>query len=159
MSSPRPAQVRLARMGDLDAVVRLLASLHDEKRTDEATPAERDAFERILRQPMRRVLVADLGGRVVGTADVLVVENLSRGVRPWAIVENVVVDPGSRRRGVGGALINAATDFADESGCYKIQLVSNRARVEARSLYRELGFDAEVEGFRKYLREVSVYKR
>jgi GNAT superfamily N-acetyltransferase len=143
--------VRLARAGDLAAVIGLLSMLHDPGDA-EAIPREaRTMFERILRQYGRRLLVAEVDGRIVGTTDVLVVENLSRGLRPWAAVENVVVDPQSRRQGVGRALVQAAVDYATECGCYKIQLLSNRKRRDAHAFYRSLGFDAEVEGFRRYL--------
>ncbi len=40
--------------------------------------------------------------------------------RPWAIIENVVVAREQRGKGFGKKLIN----FAEEKGCYKLQLLS-----------------------------------
>lgn len=146
-------RIRTATMRDLGPVLRLLAVMHDEEIEPQWGCAEEDLFQSILSDVDRRLLVAVDDGRVVGTADVKVVRNLSRDSRPWAIIENLSVDPEFRRRGWGGALVKRCINFADESGCYKVQLISNDRRSEAHSLYEDLGFTEPVRGFRMYLAE------
>jgi len=89
----------------------------------------------------------------VGTADVLVVPNLTHGGAPWALVENVVVDPQWRRRGVGRALLKHAVRVADDAGCHKLQLTSSNHRDDAHRFSERLGFTATATGFRWSFRE------
>ncbi len=88
---------------------------------------------------------------MAGTADVLVVRNLTHHARPWAIVENVVVAGNVRREGIGRALMEHLVAVARSAGCYKIQLLSGKQRADAHSFYRSLGFDAAAEGFKLFL--------
>ncbi|MET7878276.1 GNAT family N-acetyltransferase [Micromonospora sp. NPDC000316] len=148
--------MRPAKSSDVDDLVRLLELMHDGDRKAPASDREVEIFEDMLGQENRQVLVADVDGEVIGTVDVVVVSNLSRDGSPWAIVENLVVDPGKRRLGIGRALMEATVRFAEAKGCYKIQLISNSARTNAQALYRSLEFNAPVDGFRRYLRGVAV---
>src|SRR3954451_11356081 len=105
--------VRPATTGDLAAVRQLLGHLHDQP-SDVAWSSA--TWGRILGDPNRTVLVAeDRGEFPVGTADVLIVPNLTHDGAPWAIVENVVVDPQWRRRGVGRALLKHPGRAAGEA--------------------------------------------
>ena len=97
------------------------------------------------------MLVADDHGTLVGTADLLVVPNLTHGARAWAIVENVVVTPVRRRQGIGRALMQEVIKRATEANCYKLQLLSRQERTEAHAFYRSLGLERVAEGFRLYL--------
>nr|WP_237556591.1 GNAT family N-acetyltransferase [Streptomyces sp. SID5464] len=67
-------------------------------------------------------MVAEGDGAVAGTADCIVMPNLTRG--GWAIlfVENVVVADRFQRRGVGRQLMEAAVRLGESAGCYKVQL-------------------------------------
>jgi GNAT superfamily N-acetyltransferase len=143
--------VRPAVPGDLSAILSLLSEMHNEKRSGDPTEHEIKLFKRVLVQPLRTLLVAEVEGQVVGTADVIVVENLSRNGRSWAMVENFVVTRKLRKRGYGKELMLRAIRISEDLGCYKIQLVSNERRAQAHELYRHLGFDAPVRGFRRYL--------
>jgi GNAT superfamily N-acetyltransferase len=61
-------------------------------------------------------------GRVVGTCTLGRVEGLSKGCRPFAIIENVVVLDTIRSRGIGKQLVRHAMDQAEKWGCYKVIL-------------------------------------
>jgi GNAT superfamily N-acetyltransferase len=69
----------------------------------------------------------------------------------WAIVENVVVDQGERRAGVGRALMEEIVRRCRQADCYKIQLLSRKHRRSAHTFYESLGFQRSAEGFRLYL--------
>jgi GNAT superfamily N-acetyltransferase len=146
--------IRDARLEDLPELLRLYRQLVARPEEGEDDPARRAwiaaAFAAIQTQRGRRLLVAEQGGGLAGTLDLLVTPNLTHGGRPWAIVENVVVDEAARRSGVGRALMHEAERTARAAGCYKIQLLSARRR-EAHEFYRALGFEPSAEGFRRYL--------
>jgi GNAT superfamily N-acetyltransferase len=143
-------EIRRASVDDLLGLLALYAQMHDEAAADRADGLE-EVLQEISEAPHRALLVATLGGDVVGTLDFFVMANLTHGGRPWAGIENLVVDGDHRRQGIGGALMRVAVDLASHTGCYKLQLVSHQRRDAAHMLYSSLGFDAPVRGYRRYL--------
>ncbi len=147
--------VRRAAQLDLGA----LASLYEELAGSNiaAKPGDHSGCEpllaEILADPKRELTVAVLDGRLVGTADLLIVPNLTHRGRPWAIVENVIVASTARRKGVATALMGHVTEIARAADCYKLQLVSGKHRSEAHELYRSIGLEAVAEGFKLYFDE------
>ncbi|MQA94651.1 MAG: GNAT family N-acetyltransferase [Streptosporangiales bacterium] len=146
--------IRAAIRSDLGALLRLLALLSDddpEAQSARMSSASVRAWTRIESDPDRTLLVAERRGELIGTLDLLVVPNLTHAARSWAIVENVVVAPAHRRRGIGRALVQEALSRAQEAGCYKVQLLSHQDRAEAHTFYAALGFETCAQGYRHYL--------
>lgn len=134
----------------MPALLALYAELHP----DDPEPAEQavlGAWRAVEAQAGRVILVAESGGVVVGTADCATLPNLTRGARPFMLVENVVVTAGHRRSGVGAALLEAAFALARQAHCYKVQLLSRAGRTAAHAFYESLGFRAAAQGYRVYL--------
>ena len=144
------AIVRLATEQDLPRILELYNELAGGQHYP--SPAEtRPVLAQITAMPGHELLVAEEDGVVVGTMVLLVVPNLSHGARPWAIVENMVVDERYHRQGIGRLLMEEAITRARQAGCYKIQLLSNKKRRQAHKFYRSLGFETSAHGFRLYL--------
>lgn len=144
--------IRRATEADLPRIVELLQELSlDDPREDAATPlpeSYRRAYQEIAADSSQHLLVAERSGRILGTTAVVVVPNLSRRGRPYAIAENVVVDAAARGQGVGEALLREAARIARTAGCFKLSLTSNKQRGDAHRFYGRLGFRATHEGFR-----------
>ena len=81
------------------------------------------------------------GERLVATAHAGLTPNLTRGARPYAVIENVVTRKEHRRRGHGARVMRALVEACWERGCYKIMLLSGAHRPEAHRFYEALGFD------------------
>ncbi len=145
--------VRLASSGDLDALARLYEELTGPLRepAPDPLPDAGEVLDRIIADPARSLLVAELEGRLVGTADVLIAPNLTHHAQPWALVENVVVAEHARGHGAGRALMLRAIELARQAGCYKVNLISGNERTGAHAFYRSLGFQATGQGFKAYL--------
>lgn len=157
---PPTILIRAATVADLPVLRALFAQLQATPPwRDEQEPAARALMEATMADPDRDLLVAEADGRVVAMLDVVIVRNLSHGLRPWATFENLAVDPAHRRRGIARALIGRATDIARERGCYKAQFLSGATRVEAHRVYEAAGFDFPVRGFRRYLEDVGAGDR
>ncbi|MDG4830421.1 GNAT family N-acetyltransferase [Solwaraspora sp. WMMD1047] len=142
--------VRPATGDDLAVLGALLAELHPD---DPALPPEQAAgiWQDIADQSGRTVLIAERDGLAVGTVDCLVVPNLTRGGRPFMLVENVVVAGSARRQGVASRLFDEVIDRAREAGCYKIQLLSRAERDGAHRFYESRDLRPIAKGFRRYL--------
>jgi GNAT superfamily N-acetyltransferase len=84
------------------------------------------------------VLLAVDGGRLVGLASVYAdILSIRYGQRCW--LQDLVVTAGYRSRGVGRALLDAATDWAREHGCTHLELSSGAGRGDAHRFYRREG--------------------
>lgn len=144
------AMVRPANEQDMPRILELYHELTGERHY--LSPGDtQTVLAEIVSMPGHELLVAEENGVVVGTVVLLVVPNLSHGARPWAIVENMVVDGKYLRKGIGRLLMEDAIARARKAGCYKVQLLSNKKRHQAHQFYRSLGFETSVYGFRLYL--------
>jgi len=153
--APPRLAIRRAAEADLPRVVELLSqlALGDDRDSPVGPLPEsyRAAFREIEADTRQQVLVAEVRGRVVATATLGIIPNLSYRGRPWAFAEGLVVDPSQRRKGYGEALMRYAIEEARRAGCYKVSLTSNKRRSEAHLFYQKLGFAASHEGFRLLL--------
>ncbi|GHC96318.1 hypothetical protein GCM10007079_48830 [Nocardiopsis terrae] len=147
--------IRAAIRSDLGAILRLLRDLGDTTHTQSAhvrmSSAAVRAWTRMENDPDRTVLVAERRGQIIGTLDLLVVANLTHDAQPWAVVDNLVVDPETRLQGIGRALMEDALDRATRAGCYKVELLSYEVHQGTHRFYASLGFDESSAGLRRYL--------
>ena len=141
--------IRDAVEDDLEALLALYAQLSPENAAT-TVEAARPGLRAMLADEGIRLLVVEAEGRVVGTATVVTVPNLTHGGQPWAQVENVVVHEAVRGTGVGRLLMDECVRLAWEAGCYKVQLQSADHREGAHRFYEGLGFAASSVGFRLY---------
>ena len=139
---------REASKADLPEVLRLYAQpALDDGKVVSLLEAER-LFERIARYPDYKIYVAVCEGRVVGTFALLIMDNLAHMGAPSAVIEEVAVDPGWQRRGVGKMMMGYALQICGEKGCYKAALSSNLKREQAHAFYESLGFERHGYSFR-----------
>ena len=118
--------IRVAGPADLEAIRELYRQLQpDDPELDEA--AARKAWARLLDHPGLTVLVgATAHGILAASCTLVVIPNLTRGGRPYALIENVVTHAAHRQRGHGRALLHAAVAAAWEAGCYKVRFEGRR---------------------------------
>ena len=126
---------------DIDAVVRLLGILFDQEADFSADPVrQRRALERVLAEPtLGVILVARRAGSPVGS--VMLLHSVSSALGEdvcW--LEDLIVEPAARNRGVGHALLDAAIEEARLRGWTRITLVTDADNVAAQALYRRHGF-------------------
>jgi GNAT superfamily N-acetyltransferase len=141
--------IRAVKQDDLAALCALYEQLMDAPCDMQRLPA---VFEKVCRNDNACVFGAfDADGTLMGSVYVVVCEDLVEQCRPFAVVENVVVDEKVRGKGVAGALMTQAEVFARERNCMYMMLVSGAQRKQAHGMYEHLGYDVPVRGFKKYL--------
>lgn len=131
-------EVRVAKMEDMEGIVNLLSQLSPPKKGEEL---DRERGEKILKSildnPDYCLCVAEGKEGLLGTALLLVQQNLSHGGRPYAHLENVVTDIRHRRKGIGLAMVKYLIERAKEKGCYKVILNCETKNI---SFYEKCGF-------------------
>ena len=129
---------------ELSALLSLYAHLHpDGERLppDEAAPL----WETLRRAPNQHHLGAYQDGSLVSACTLVVVPNLTRGGRPYGLIENVVTHPDFRRRGLGTAVLEHALRAAWERGCYKVMLLTGSKNEATLRFYEQAGFERGVK--------------
>ncbi len=92
----------------------------------------------MVRSPATVLLMARDGDKGLIGSLTLVLFRIPTGVRAW--IEDVVVDKGSRGRGVAEILCREALNRASAAGARTVDLTSRPSREAANRLYRRLGF-------------------
>lgn len=142
---PQPYEIREVRAADLDrGFVEMLGNLSE---TGGLTPA---AARKILRTmgragPYHVIVAVGADGQVMGATTLLVEQKFIHGGGLVGHVEDVVVRKGCEGRGIGGSVVKAAVQMADELGCYKVIL---DCKEELESFYSRLGFRKHDIGMR-----------
>ncbi len=135
-------------MTDLNAIGRLHAHFWGEASDVDAMA---ETLQRLERDSDHAVLAARIDGECVGTATGVVCHGLYGGSDSYLVIEDVVVDPEYRRRGVATALLGALERFARGHECNQMILLTESCRDDAAALYESAGFAARWTGFKKKL--------
>ena len=77
----------------------------------------------------------------------MIVPNLTRGGKPYALIENVVTHANWRKRGFGSAILAEAANRAWRHDCYKIMLMTGSNDPATLAFYEEAGFEQSKTGF------------
>ena len=85
------------------------------------------------------VLVYEAGGIVRGMVLLLFTISTALG-KKVAILEDMIVTPDSRGKGVGTRLVKRALEFALDKGCRRVTLLTDHDNEAAHKIYRKCGF-------------------
>lgn len=142
--------IRPATRDDVRAIVELLADdeLGMARESPEDLATYESAFARVAADPGQHLVVADRGGRVVGTLQLSVIPGLSRRGTTRSIIEAVRVASSERGSGLGTALIEWAVEESRRLGAHLVQLTSDSTRTDAHRFYERLGFVKSHVGFK-----------
>jgi GNAT superfamily N-acetyltransferase len=134
--------IRFATSDDIPAVLLLLTELFTQEVDFSPDPEkQRRGVERILSNPsVGRFFVCERYARVVGMASLLFTVSTAEG-GPAAWLEDMVVDPGHRNTGIGGALLDHMLRFAKTEGLSRITLLTDRTNDRAQEFYARHGFE------------------
>jgi GNAT superfamily N-acetyltransferase len=123
-----------------------LLALYEHLHADDTHPRDPARYETVwnaLRADRNvNYLAADDNGELVSTCHLIVVPNLTRGCRPYGIIENVVTHPRCRRRGIAAGLLRYTLSLAAALDCYKVMLQTGSRLDWVHKFYRDVGFTA-----------------
>lgn len=141
-----PIHIRPAKESDLESLLSLYSALNSD---DDLLQADlvREKYAAILAHPGLTIFMALDGDMPVATASLVVIPNLTRGGRPYALIENVVSAASHRGQGFGKAAVCHAIQAAWEAGCYKAMLLTGRQDPGVHRFYEACGFVQNKTGF------------
>jgi ribosomal protein S18 acetylase RimI-like enzyme len=153
---PHRLHVRAATSADVDALVPLFEAYRAfYERAPDARSARDFLRHRLERGDSTILLAVDdaADARAVGFVQLYPVFSSLR-MAPALILNDLFVDPSTRRLGVARLLMDAACAFARKSGAVSLQLETAQDNSRARALYESLGYRVE-EGFLHYTLDVG----
>ncbi len=133
------AVIRPAHWDDLTGVLALYRHLHPDDPVLDPHAAEA-RWSALLSSGLTIPFVADIAGALVSSCTLGIIPNLSRGARPYAVIENVVTHAEHRRAGLGRAVLRAALDRAWDADCYKVMLATGSQEAATLEFYEAVGF-------------------
>ncbi|MBB5017840.1 N-acetylglutamate synthase-like GNAT family acetyltransferase [Chitinivorax tropicus] len=112
---------------------------------------------RLAADTQQTLLVAELSGKVIGTAHIHYCQDAMFGQQPFAVIENLVVDITHRSQGVGRQLMQTIEAHCVARDCSKMLLSSGQQRTAAHALFRAVGLDPTSKyAFVKYRRHMQA---
>ena len=133
--------IRVAVREDLPQILELYLHLHET-----AVPEESDnlrlTWEKIMTDPDHHLIVCEVEGRIVSSCVCVVIPNLTRGVRPYAFVENVVTHADFRGKGYATQCLNYARELAKAANCYKMMLLTGSKSPKTLDFYQNAGYNS-----------------
>lgn len=133
---------------DADGAAMLALYRHLNPRDPDPDPAAaRRAWAALVGSDMATVFVIERDGALVSSCTLVVVPNITRHARPYALIENVVTDAAHRGQGLGQRVLRAALDAAWAAGCYKVMLATGRTDKAVLRFYESAGFERGTKTF------------
>ena len=117
----------------------------DDLPLDDASAEER--FAQILVHPGMTIFGGFIEAAPVSSCTLIVIPNLLRGGRNYALIENVVTHADHRQKGFGRAVLHHAVEQAFSQNCYKVMLMTGSSNPATLRFYSESGFATTKTGF------------
>lgn len=131
--------IRAITAADIDGLLALYAQLKP-FRLDQPTDLSRDRVDSLLMHPGFTIFGAFDSDRILASCVLHVLPSLTGTTASYAMIENLMTQPGEHNKGHRRRLIQAAGAAAIEAGCERIMLMSGRSQRSA--LLRELRLNA-----------------
>ena len=126
--------VREAERKDLDAILGLYLFLH-ENSIPEKDEHLSETWAQIIQDPNHHLIVNEVDDKIVSSCVCVIIPNLTRNVRPYAFIENVVTREDYRGRGYASECLEVARQIAEKENCYKMMLLTGSKKPETLRFY------------------------
>jgi GNAT superfamily N-acetyltransferase len=137
--------IRELRKTELQALLGLYEHLHA---SDAPLPPQdevEEVWNAIQENPDLRYFGVFVDDALVSSCTLSVIPNLTRGCRPYGVIENVVTNPLFRRQGHRRSVLQHALTAAWRAGCYKVMLLTGRKDEGTYRFYESAGFDRDAK--------------
>ncbi len=132
--------IREARPDELNEILELYLNLHEDTIPEDSDNL-RKTWAQIMDDPNHHLIVNEVDGKIVSSCVCVIIPNLTRGVRPYAFVENVVTHKDYRCRGLAGECLDYAKQIAIRENCYKMMLLTGSKKPSTLRFYEKAGYD------------------
>lgn len=133
--------VREVEENELNELLELYLFLH-EKFLPEMTEHLRNTWRTIMQDENHHIIVKETDGKIVSSCVCVIIPNLTRNIRPYAFIENVVTHGDYRGKGYATECLNYAKGIAEKTNCYKMMLLTGSKKETILNSYRNAGYNS-----------------
>ncbi len=133
--------VREAKREDLRALLELYLYLHEDSIPEFDAHLE-SMWDQIMEDGNHHLIVNEIDGKIISSCVCVIIPNLTRNVRPYAFVENVVTHEDYRGKGYAGECLDYAKKIAEKENCYKMMLLTGSKKPETLHFYEKAGYNS-----------------
>lgn len=132
--------IREIKENELNELLRLYTYLH-ESGVPENSEHLQKTWKTICGDDNHHIIVCENEGRLVSSCVCVIIPNLTRNIRPYAFVENVVTHKDYRGKGCATACLNYAREIAVRENCYKMMLLTGSKSESTLNFYKRAGYN------------------
>lgn len=132
--------VREAKQNDLTGILELYLYLHEET-IPERSEHLSAVWNQIMEDKNHHLIVNVIDEKIVSSCVCVIIPNLTRNVRPYAFVENVVTHLDYRGHGYATECLNFAKSIAEKDNCYKMMLLTGSKTPGTLEFYKNAGYN------------------
>lgn len=127
---------------DIQSITQLLEILFTQEADFEPQPEKQaQAIADIISHPEKgHFLLLRHQQQIIGAVSLLYIPSTAMGGQS-ALLEDMIIRPDFRGKGYGRQLLNAAVEFAQQQGCLRLTLLTDKSNTIAQKMYQQLGFE------------------
>lgn len=133
--------IREINENELNELLELYLYLHEES-IPEMTGHLKDTWNIIIQDENHHIIVNVIDGKIVSSCVCVIIPNLTRNIRPYAFIENVVTHVEYRGKGYATECLNYAKEISKKSNCYKMMLLTGSKEEATLKFYRNAGYNS-----------------
>ena len=134
--------VREAVKEDLYELLNLYLFLHEKDIPKNSSRLE-TTWKTIIEDKNHHIIVNEINGKILSSCVCVIIPNLTRDVRPYAFIENVVTNENYRGKGYATECLDYAKDIAIKNNCYKMMLLTGTKKESTLNFYKNAGYNSE----------------
>ena len=83
-----------------------------------------------------------IDNKIISSCVCVIIPNLTRSIRPYAFIENVVTHADYRGKGYATECLNYAKEIAEKENCYKMMLLTGSNNDATLRFYSNAGYNS-----------------
>ena len=133
--------VREIAENELNELLKLYLYLHEDS-VPEMTEHLKNTWDTIIQDENHHIIVNEIDNKIVSSCVCVIIPNLTRNIRPFAFIENVVTHEDYRSKGYATECLNYAKEIAVKTNCYKMMLLTGSKEEKTLKFYSNAGYNS-----------------
>ena len=126
---------------ELNELLELYLHLHEDT-VPQMTDNLKKTWNTIVKDDNHHIIVYETDGKIVSSCVCVIIPNLTRGIRPYAFIENVVTHFDYRGQGYATECLNYAKRISEQINCYKMMLLTGSKKETTLKFYERAGYNS-----------------
>lgn len=132
--------IREIHENELKGLLELYLHLH-ESTVPEMTEQLNRTWSTIVQDRNHHIVIKVVDNKIVSSCVCVIIPNLTRNVRPYAIIENVVTHKDYHGKGYASECLAYAKEIAKKENCYKMMLLTGSKKESTMEFYKSAGYN------------------